>query len=323
MGERWAIASALAYTVVNVTLRVAAPHIDPFLGSLVRLLPLGILAWLLVARSGGRELRPRHPAFLTWRLIAYLLVGGSVSLVVGNVLYFQGLTNGGLGITIAGVQAGSVLGGLWLGLLVNRDRPTPGQLAGAGLIVLGLVGVAIAQTAQVGGLWWLGLAFALGAGTTYALANALSRTVQRERPLLVVTQAVSSLGGGLPLALIVAGRAAAGQAISVDGASVAAVVIAGGANAVALVSLTLAVRHAPVATVNTISSSSIVFSFVASVTVFSETGSAPMVIGIALVTAGIVVAQLRRRAAPAVAPPATPPLAPPGTKSSDVAHTGR
>ncbi|MBI3750925.1 MAG: EamA family transporter [Chloroflexi bacterium] len=181
--------------------------------------------------------------------------------------------------------------------------------ASAGLIVLGLVGVAIAQTAQVGSLWWLGLAFALGAGTTYALANAFSRTVQRERPLLFVTQAVSSLGGGLPLALIVAGRAAAGQTISVDGASVAAVLLAGCANAVALISLTLAVRHAPVATVNTISSSSIVFSFVASVTIFSETGSAPMVIGIVLVTAGIVVAQLRRRAvATAIAPVATPEI---------------
>lgn len=124
-----------------------------------------------------------------------------------------------------------------------------------------------------------------------------------------MTQAVSSLGGGLPLALIVAGRAAAGQTISVDGASVAAVLLAGCANAVALISLTLAVRHAPVATVNTISSSSIVFSFVASVTIFSETGSAPMVIGIVLVTAGIVVAQLRRRAvATAIAPVATPEI---------------
>ena len=39
-GERWAFVSALAYTAVNVTLRIAAPTIDPTLGSLLRLMPL-------------------------------------------------------------------------------------------------------------------------------------------------------------------------------------------------------------------------------------------------------------------------------------------
>jgi drug/metabolite transporter (DMT)-like permease len=269
----------------------------------VRLLPLAGISWLIVARAGGRELRPRHPAFLTWRLIGYLLAGGAISLVIGNVFYFEGLTNGGLGITIGGVQAGSVLGGLWIGLLVNRDRPTTGQMAGAALIVGGLAGIAIAQTQTVGELWWLGLAFAFGAGTTYALANAFSRTVQRERPLLFVTQAVSMVGGGVPLALILLARTATGEVIAIDPGSIAAVLFAGSANAVALSSLALAVRNAPIAAVNTISSGSIVLSFVASVTIFNETGSAPMVVGILLVTAGIVVAQLRRRAAPTSAAP--------------------
>ncbi|HJW21975.1 MAG TPA: DMT family transporter [Candidatus Limnocylindrales bacterium] len=296
MGERWAIASALAYTIVNITLRVAAPHIDPFLGSFVRLLPLAALSWLVVLRSGAREVRPSHAAFLSWRLIGYLLAGGAASLIIGNVFYFQALTNGGLGITIGGVQAGSILGGLWLGLLLNRDRPTTAQLAAAVLIVAGLAGIAIAQTQQFGDLWWLGLAFAIGAGTTYALANVFSRTVQRERPLLFVSQAVSMVGGGVPLALILVGRVAAGESIPIDGGSVAAVLLAGCFNAVALLTLTLAVRAATVATVNTIGSSTVVLSFIASVTLFGETSSAPMVAGIALVTVGIVVAQLRRRA---------------------------
>jgi len=37
-----------------------------------------------------------------------------------------------------------------------------------------------------------------------------------------------------------------------------------------------------------------VFSFVASVVLFQETGSPPMILGVLLVTAGIVIAQLRR-----------------------------
>jgi drug/metabolite transporter (DMT)-like permease len=72
----------------------------------------------------------------------------------------------------------------------------------------------------------------------------------------------------------------------------------------------MAVRSAPVASVNTISSSSIVLSFAASVLVFGETGSAPMIAGMVLVTVGILVAQLRRGAGGS---------APPGAISPDAA----
>jgi drug/metabolite transporter (DMT)-like permease len=92
-------------------------------------------------------------------------------------------------------------------------------------------------------------------------------------------------------------RAAMGETIAADLPSVISVLAAGVANALALASLALAVRAAPVATVNTISSGSIVLSFLASVFIFGESGSPPMVLGITLVTAGIVVAQLRRRIA--------------------------
>jgi uncharacterized membrane protein len=78
------------------------------------------------------------------------------------------------------------------------------------------------------------------------------------------------------------------------------VFLAGFANALALGSLAMAVRHTSVASVNTISSGSVVLSFVASVVVFGETGSLPMVAGMVLVVAGILVAQVRRGAS---APP--------------------
>jgi drug/metabolite transporter (DMT)-like permease len=73
----------------------------------------------------------------------------------------------------------------------------------------------------------------------------------------------------------------------------------------------MAVRSAPVASVNTISSSSIVLSFAASVLIFGETGSAPMIAGMVLVTVGILVAQLRRGAGPGTTPPAAAPDATP------------
>ena len=297
-GERWAIVSALGYAAVGVMLRAAAPTMDPVLGSLLRQLPLIVIAIGALAIMGGRELRPGAPEFLGWRFVTALAVSGAASFVVGNILFFEALRSGGLGVTVGGVQAGSVLGGLWIGLLALRERPVREQLLGAALIVAGLFQIAVAQTAVLAGMWWLGLLFAIVAGTTYALGNTVSRYVQRQRPLLFATLLVSGLGGVVPLAGIVGARAALGESIAADAPSVIAVLAAGLANAVALASLALAVRAAPVATVNTISSSSIVLSFLASVFVFGETGSPPMVVGITLVTAGIVVAQVRRRARP-------------------------
>jgi hypothetical protein len=71
--------------------------------------------------------------------------------------------------------------------------------------------------------------------------------------------------------------------------------------------------HATVATTNTVSSSQLVFSFIASVLLFSEVGTPAMILGVVLVMGGIIVAQVdrsRRRAGPGVAPVVPEPIAP-------------
>src|SRR3990172_7714964 len=312
IGERWALVAAIGYTIVNVMLRAAAPSIDSALGSLICLIPVLVVAWVIVLREGARELRPGRPEFIGARPIALLLLGGVSSFVLGNILYFGALREGGLGITVGGVHAGVVIGGLWMGAAFQREPPRREQLAGAGLIVLGLAAIGLAQTGgSVTELWWLGLLFALGAGTTYAAANAISRSVQRRRPLVFITLAASSLGGMVPLAVIVAVRelSAPGSVVA-DPGSAGAVFLAGFANAVALAGLAMAVRTAPVASVNTISSGNVVLSFFASVVIFNEPGSAPMIAGMILVTVGILVAQLRRSAGPG-SPSRAAPLPPP------------
>jgi drug/metabolite transporter (DMT)-like permease len=312
IGERWALVSAIAYAIVSVMLRAAAPSIDSALGSLIRLIPVLVVAWVIVLRDGAREFRPSRPEFIGRWHIGLLVAGGMTSFVLGNILYFGALREGGLGITVGGVHGGLVIGGLWMTTLFLREPLRTAQLGGAGIIVLGLVGIGWAQTGgSIGELWWVGLILALGAGTTYAAANAISRAVQRRRPLVFVTLAASSLGGIVPLAVIVAAReVTAPGSVMVDPGSAGAVFLAGFANAVALGALAMAVRSAPVASVNTISSSSIVLSFAASVLVFGETGSAPMIAGMVLVTVGILVAQLRRGAGGS---------APPGAISPDAA----
>ena len=302
LGERWAIVAAICYTLVNVTLRAAAPHIDPFLGSMLRQLPVALLAWGVVLATGRREFAPRSPAFLGWRFIGALLAGGFMSFFIGNVFFFGALADGGLGITVNSVQAGSVFAGIALAVLLLHEWPRREQIAGAVIIAIGLAFVAFAQLGTPSSRWYVGLILAALAGSCYAVSNVMTRLVQRARPILFVTLAGTSLGGFGALFVAVLYRAGFDPVrafASLDTPTLAAVLLAGVANALALIGLTQAMKYTDVATTNTLSSSQIVFSFLASVLFFQETGSLPMVVGVVLVVAGIVVAQMdrsRRRA---------------------------
>ena len=296
-GQRWALVAAISYTIVNITLRAAAPKIDPFLGSMLRQIPVALLAWAVVIGTGRREFRPRDPAFLGWRFLTALIAGGFLSFLLGNVFFFQALSDGGLGITVNAVQGGVVFAGIGLAFLVLRERPRREQLAGATLIALGLVFVAIAQLGTPRELWALGLVFAILAGSCYAASNVVTRMVQRRRPILFVTLAGTTFGGIVPLTLVVLVRGGWDVARafgSVDLPTLTAVLVAGCFNAMALIGLTQAMKYADVATINTISSSQVVFSFIASALLFNETGSIPMILGVVLVIAGIAIAQVDR-----------------------------
>lgn len=296
-GERWALLAAASYTVVNITLRAAAPEIDPVLGAFLRQVPVAVIAWVVVLRSGAVEFRPGHPAFLGRDLVWALLASGAVSLVVGNIAYQLALTTAGLGVSVSGIQAGSVLGGLVLSTLSLREPPTREQSIGAAIILAGLAAIGLAQTSGLLELWYVGLVLAVVAGSCYAAANALTRVVQKRRPLLFVTLAGSSVGGLIPLAAIIVGREILEPGAVFGGlapTTVAVVLFAGLANALALASLALAVRYTTVASTNVVSAAAIVFSFVGSVAIFGEVGSLPMILGVVLVVGGLVVAQVRR-----------------------------
>jgi drug/metabolite transporter (DMT)-like permease len=318
-GERWAIVAAISYTIVNITLRAAAVSIDPFIGSALRQLPVAALAFGVIAVRRQRDLVPSDPSFIGWHFLRALLLGGFLAFLVGNVFYFLGLSEAGLGITVAASQGGVVFVGMLLGLAFLHERPRREQWLGASIIGIGLVFVAIAQLGTTSDTWWIGLIFAAIAGACYASTNVLTRLVQRARPALFVVLAGTSLGGLVPLLVVILVQALAtgGAAFAtLTWATVGVVLLAGVFSTVALIGLTQAMAHATVATTNTISSSQLVFSFVASVVLFSEVGTPAMILGVVLVMGGIIVAQVDRSrsrggaAAPAVGPVAAEPVAP-------------
>lgn len=303
-GETWALITALAYTATNLLLRAAAVQIDPWLGSLLRQVPVFALAWgaVLIGRRG--EVWPWSSRFLGWQFAIALVVGGTISFVIGNLFYFNALAAGGLGVTASGAQAGIILTALIAGLVVLAERPTRPMIAGAAVLVGGLALIGVARGASADG-WLAGLAFAVGAGASYAISNVLTRLVQRTRPTTFVALAGTSLGGLVPLLLIQVVRGGGNPIAGAEAGQVLTVLAAGCFNALALVGIVQSLRHTTVAIASSIQSATVVFSYAAAVLLFSESSAPLMVAGVVTVAAGIVISQFGRRAAPPAA--ATPP----------------
>lgn len=297
-GETWAIVTALSYTTVNVLLRSAAVEIDPWLGSMLRQVPIAFLAWAAVLWIDRSAIAPSNDHFLGWRVLGALVLAGFISFVIGNVFFFGALANGGLGVAAAGAQGGVVVAGAF-GSMLLRERPTSRAWLGITMVAMGLVFVATAQGTP-GGPWLLGLLLAVGAGTSYAISNLVTRTVQRRRAALWVTLAANSLGGLGILFVIQLVRGGGNPLMGAEAGQALVVLAAGVVNALALIGIAQSLRHISVSASSSIQSATVVFSFVAAVLIFGETAVAPMIVGVTAVAAGIVIANLRSRA------PATP-----------------
>jgi drug/metabolite transporter (DMT)-like permease len=300
VGERWALASAMLFAVVDVMLRAAAPRVDSWLGSLLILVPLAAVTWLLLARSGFRELRSRHDQYLGGRLIAGLIIGGLVGYVVGNVFFFRALVDGGLAISVNALQGGNVWGGVILGMLILRERPPIQQVIGGAVIVLGLTIIAVSRLGTPGQAWLLGLFLAVAAGFCFAATSVFTRLVQRHRAAVVAVLACTAAGGLVPLAAIVTVRLLvdpAGILTGLQAREVAVVLGSGVLSIAAMVCVAQAVRHTAVATVNAIAASAVVFTLLASVVVFAESAPPVMLVGVVAVLGGILVGQSTHRSA--------------------------
>jgi drug/metabolite transporter (DMT)-like permease len=306
-GQTWAVITALSYTATNLFLRAASVSIDPWAGSLLRQVPVFVVAWGAVVLMRSGEVWPASPRFLGWRFALALVGAGVVSFVIGNFFYFDALGAGGLGITASSAQAASMLVALVAGLLLLGERPTIFTWVGAAVLMGGLALIGLAR-GSASDTWLLALAFACGAGASYAVANVLTRTVQRSRPTTFPGLAFGGLGGLVPLLAIQLVRNAGNPLAGADGADILIVLVAGCFNAVALVGIFQALRHVTVAIQSSLQSATIVFSFLGAVIIFAEPAEPMMVAGVLAVSVGIVVAQVRTRRA-AVVTPQPPPMA--------------
>lgn len=292
-GESLALLSAGAYAGVNVAIRSVAPTVDAFVGSLIRQLPLLVLASTAVLVLRPAEFRFRSSRFLGRTTIATLMATGTISFLIGNVLLFWGFAAVGLSVGAAASQGGLVLAGALLSSAVLREPPSRMQLVGAGAVVAGLVLTAMAASGAAGSTAWqsaTGFLAALGAGVCYAIANSVSRQVQLKRSSFVPVLALLNIGGVLALTAYVV-TAASGDVGAAFGnlstAETATLVAAGLINSVAIGSVTLAVRYATVASVSAIAPAVIVLGVITGAVVFGEPVHPLAALGAVVIVAGI------------------------------------
>lgn len=313
IGASLALLAAASYATVNALLRSVAADVDPFAGSLIRQLPLLVIATTALIILRPRALQPRAVEFIGGRLVAVLMAAGVISFLVGNVFLFIGLDWVGLAVATAASQGGIVLGGALVSAVVLREPPHRWQLIGIAVVAVGLALVASPGFAslQVGGLAVVGFALSLAAGVCYTISNAASRTVQRRPRTFMTALALTNFGGVLALAITVVVRSGGRLDLvyaALTPAQILILILAGTVNAVAIGSITLAVRFTTVTAVSALGSLVIVFGIVIAWLVFQEEIAVAVIVGAAIIILGVIIAQLQPRAATAPSGPPEPDL---------------
>lgn len=309
IGALLALLAAASYATVNALLRSVAADVDPFAGSLIRQLPLLVIATAALIVLRPAALRPRSAEFIGSKWVVILMVAGVISFLVGNVFLFSGLSWVGLAIATAASQGGIVVGGTVISALVLREPPTRWQFAGVIIVAAGLVVVATPGFSSVeGGLFAIiGFLLSVGAGVCYTISNAASRTIQRRPRTYITALATTNIGGIIALTIAVAVRSGGRFDLvysALSPSQIFVLILAGTVNAVALGSITLAVRFTTVTAVSALSSLVIVFGIIIAWLVFQEEIALAVIIGAGIIVVGVVVAQKRIPAE--VVPPSDP-----------------
>ncbi len=302
LGETLALIAAVSYAAVNVFLKPVSGTIDPFVGSLVRLLPLLLIISIMTVVVRPAAANPKSEFFIGGKILGLLIFGGTMSFLVGNSLLFSALNLGGVAIATAAVQAGSVLGGVIISWAFLHERPTNQQLIGAGIIILGLFFMASPSifSAELDLTIISGMLVAMVSGFCYTISNAASRVAQRKPGRSILTLLVSNLAGATALFItiwVITGNPIA-EFEKLPMEHWGLVLIAGVVNAAALASVTLSVRYTTVTKAVMIASLSIAFGTFFGWLFFQEDLQPLVLLGLGLVLVGVIVGQLTTRSKP-------------------------
>jgi drug/metabolite transporter (DMT)-like permease len=299
-GELLALTGALSYAIVNALQRSVAQGIDPYVGSLIRQLPLFLLATIFILSVRPLSLRPKSEKYLGTPTLSLLFASGVGSFCIGNILLFAGMNWIGLAVAVAASQGGLVLGGAWLSTFVMKEPPVGWQKIGVVVVAFGIVLTALPSIKSIsqGTLAILGFAVSFSAGVFFTLSGAVSRSFQKSGGTFLVALAVTNIGGvaALVLAVLVRAQGNLNQLWPrLTSHQLLVLLCAGCVNAVAIASITLAVKSTNVANVSMILSLVLVFGVFTAWIVFGESIPITFLLGATAVLSGVLLGQIGPR----------------------------
>lgn len=287
---------------MNLCLRAASVDADPFVGALVRSIPIGLLGWSMVVwgRLRGGSSWPGA------RVVLPLALVGLLFNVSGNASFQLALAWGGLSVTVPVSQGAVLWGGALTGWWLMRESLTRWSALGLLALVAALPLLTLGAARPAGdALVWVAALAAMVAGFSYGGGNALlRRTVVTTGLSQGVALASVATVGLVSLLTILLARVVMESVPLPDGRTLGWLLVGGVFNAIALGSLSRALSLLAVARVNALSALQTAISAAGGALIFAEPITGALLVGLGLSLAGTLLAQHRRR--PTSLPPPTP-----------------
>jgi drug/metabolite transporter (DMT)-like permease len=295
-GEPWALGTVLGYASANIFDRVAVVEADPLIGPVVRGLPSLVLGIVLVWKHRTlAQLRPRSPQYIGLRPILAFVAAGAIS-TLGLFLYYLAMHFGGVVITVP-VQETYVIWGTLIAWIFLHERIHRYALVGVLLIFAGLVGLSIGQFRgqPISPHWYWAIPLGLTTALTYGISGVLWRDGQlrgAHQSVAILLQFITSVVVALA-GLLLAGRFGVLSATSwrAAGALLASGVLSG---VFAIYCMFTALRLMAVARVYAFSSLTPLVATLFAHFFLHEFLNSLMLIGILLVSVGVILTQIYR-----------------------------
>lgn len=303
----WALTSAFAYSLGNVTARVVSVEGDPLAGSILRTLPLLLLSFFMMLwrYKEVTRLMPKHENFMGWKAIRVLFFFGFVVTPVSIFGLYMAFRYGGVLIAVPVLSVHP----LWAALIaVPFLGEAFNQRIGAGIISV-IIGVILLTYGQQIGVpvsdqWLLGGAAALITSLAFATGAVFRRfLISGGMDIFWQLGITASLGIGL-LVLILAGLGKLDTLAQFTATQYWQLMISGGLSAAGNFTISAAFIYTTVASVTTLKSLDTVIATVIAVVFLGEIINLPIGLSILLILIGILNVQIgisKKKAEPVAA----------------------
>jgi drug/metabolite transporter (DMT)-like permease len=295
-GAVFGLSAAVLYTLSNIALRQSVTT-DPFLVSAVKAAPTVVFLgpFVLWMRARGQ------PLATSTRMIPRFAAAALVAQFGGNAMFQIALGIIGLAATVPIVLGLLIIGGAVLGRWLLGEPVRPRTVVAivtliTAVVILSRPGSETAETpsATSPSLWVGGLCAAV-AGTSYALFGTVLRQTLNGGMSAPATMLISGVIGTVTLWSVTFARIGLEPVGAITAGQWAVMSLAGVFNFTAFISLSLSLKALPVVAVNLINASQVAMAAVAGIVLFGEPITLPLVSGIALTVAGLLVLASRRR----------------------------